>query len=91
MRGLHRENGFTLVELLVATAVAAIFTGMALNVHGMLQRGIVGSSDGYVRYVADRAKELRCRSRFARGLPPCDAVPCEDSFCGSRMNVRKRF
>lgn len=91
MRYRRRENGFTLVELLVATTVAAIFTGVALNAYGMFQRGVVETSDGYVRFATDLAKELRCRTRFVRGVEGVP-VPCDSSVHRvPRMDVRLRF
>lgn len=67
------KKGFTLVEMLVAVTVASILTGVALNVYGMFHRGVVGTSDGYVRFATEQVRELRCETRFVRGLKPCDS------------------
>jgi len=76
-------KGFTLLELLVAVAVAAILTGSSIRVFGMFQHGMVESSYRYGLFVTDRALDLRCRTRFVRGLESCDST-----MLG---NVRKRF
>ena len=68
------RHGFTLMEMLVAMTVAAIITTVSLNAYSMFHRGVVETSDGYVRFAAEKIQELRCRTRFLRGLPPCDTT-----------------
>jgi prepilin-type N-terminal cleavage/methylation domain-containing protein len=91
MKMRSRINGFTLLEMLVAMTVAAILTGVSLNVYAMIHRGALETSLRYGQFVGEKVDELRCRTRFVRGLPPCDDIPCEGAFCDSRMNVRERF
>lgn len=68
------RHGFTLLEMLVAMTVAAILTTVSLNVYSMFHHGVVETSDGYVRFAAEKIQELRCRTRFVLGLPPCDTA-----------------
>ena len=84
---MNRTKGFTLVEMLVAVTVASILTGAALNAYGMFHRGVLETSDGYVRFATEKVKELRCETRFVRGRPPCDSS-ARDRL---RLNIRKRF
>lgn len=65
------RQGFTLLEMLVAMTVAAILTTVSLNVYSMFHHGVVETSLHYEQFVSEKVKELRCRSRFVRGLPPC--------------------
>jgi prepilin-type N-terminal cleavage/methylation domain-containing protein len=91
MNTFSRTNGFTLLEMLVAMTVAAILTAVSLNVYSVIHQGALETAYHYGQFVSEKVDELRCRTRFVRGLPPCDDVPCEGAFCGSRMNVRERF
>ena len=80
------RHGFTLLEMLVAMTVAAILTTVSLNAYSMFHHGVVETSDGYVRFATEKIQELRCRTRFVRGLPPCDTTPA-----ASRKAIRARF
>lgn len=77
-------RGFTLLEMLVALMVAAILTSVSLNVYAQFRHNIAEASDRYVRFATESANELRCRTRFVRGIsqnthasqnsPPCDSA-----------------
>ena len=67
-------RGFTLLEMLVALMVAAILTSVSLNVYAQFRHNIAEALDRYVRFATESANELRCRTRFVRGLPPCDSA-----------------
>ena len=81
--------GFTLLEMLVAITVAAILTTVSLNVYSMFHHGVLETSLHYEQFVSEKVKELRCRTRFARGLPPCDTTSGESR--ASRGAIRARF
>jgi prepilin-type N-terminal cleavage/methylation domain-containing protein len=90
-----RSQGFTLLEMLIAMTVAAILTTVSLNVYSMFHHGVVATSDNYVHFAAEKAQELRCRTRFVRGLPPCD-TPSDESrefptFRAFREFIRLRY
>ncbi|WP_405329425.1 prepilin-type N-terminal cleavage/methylation domain-containing protein [Fibrobacter sp.] len=86
------RQGFTLLEMLVAMTVAAILTTVSLNVYSMFHHGFVETSVHYEQFVSEKVKELRCRTRFVRGLPPCDTTPDEfRTFRASRETIRLRF
>lgn len=91
LKSLSRINGFTFLEMLVAMTVAAILTAVSLNVYSVIHQGTLKTVYHYGQFVGEMVDELRCRTRFVRGLPPCDGVPCEGSFCESQMNIRQRF
>ena len=84
-------NGFTLLETLVALTVAAILTTVSLNVYAMFAHGMTEASVRYERFAGEHVKELRCRTRFIRGIslnmPPCDSV----GLGASRIDLRTRF
>lgn len=82
-------RGFTLLELLVALTVATILTTVSLNVYSTFHHGIVESSLRYEQFVSEKVNELRCRTRFVRGLPPCD-FPLRESRA-SNGSIRLRF
>lgn len=83
------RHGFTLLEMLIATTVAAILTTVSLNVYSMFHHGIVATSDNYVHFATGKAQELRCCTRFVRGLPPCDTTSGDSrAFRGA---IRARF
>ena len=83
------RHGFTLLEMLIAMTVAAILTTVSLNVYSMFHHGVVATSDNYVHFATGKAQELRCRTRFVRGLPPCDTTSGESrAFRGA---IRARF
>ena len=83
------RHGFTLLEMLIAMTVAAILTTVSLNVYSMFHHGIVATSDNYVHFATGNAQELRCHTRFVRGLPPCDTTSGESrAFRGA---IRARF
>lgn len=83
------RQGFTLLEMLVAMTVAAILTTVSLNVYSMFHHGFVETSVHYEQFVSEKVKELRCRTRFVRGLPPCDTASGESrAFRGA---IRARF
>lgn len=83
------RHGFTLLEMLVAITVAAILTTVSLNVYSMFHHGVLETSLHYEQFVSEKVKELRCRTRFVRGLPPCD-TPSDESRA-SRGAIRARF
>ena len=68
-KGLY--NGFTLVEMLVALTVAAVLTGVSLHVFGTLHHGTTETMARYERFLTEKVTELRCRTRFVRGLGNC--------------------
>lgn len=80
-------RGFTLLEMLVALMVAAILTSVSLNVYAQFRHNIAEALDRYVRFATESANELRCRTRFVRGLPPCDSA----GFGAFRGDIRLRF
>ena len=71
---LSLTKGFTLFEMLVAMTVASILSTATLNVYTMFHRGVVETVVHYGQFSLERIKELRCRTRFVRGLPPCDTT-----------------
>lgn len=83
------RHGFTLLEMLVAITVAVIVTTVSLNVYSMFHHGVVETSLRYEQFVSEKVKELRCRTRFVRGLPPCDTTSGESR--ASRGAIRARF
>ena len=83
------RQGFTLLELLIAMTVAAILTTVSLNVYLTFHHGFVETSVHYEQFVSEKVKELRCRTRFVRGLPPCDTTSGESR--ASRGAFRVRF
>lgn len=83
------RHGFTLLEMLVAITVAAILTTVSLNVYSMFHHGVVETSLRYEQFVSEKVKALRCRTRFVRGLPPCDTTSGESR--ASRGAIRARF
>lgn len=92
------RHGFTLLEMLIAMTVAAILTTVSLNVYSMFHHGVVATSDNYVHFATGKVQELRCRTRFVRGLPPCDTT--SDAFRtfrtfresrASRESIRLRY
>ena len=64
-------DGFTLLEMLTALTVAAVLTGVSLHVFGTFHHGIMETAVHYDRFMAEKATELRCRTRFVRGLGNC--------------------
>ena len=73
------RKGFTLLEMLVA---------MTLNVYSMFHHGTAAASDNYVRFATERIDDLRCRTRFVRGLPPCDTASRESRTYQESRNVQ---
>ena len=93
MKFLQLVRGFTLLEMLVALTVAAVLTTVSLHVYSMFHHGILESSNKYVLFATERAKDLRCRTRFVRGIslnaPPCDSADRAQSL--PRTDIRARF
>ena len=87
-KGLY--NGFTLVEMLVALAVAAVLTGASLHVFGTLHHGTTETTARYERFLTEKVTELRCRTRFVRGLVIGD-FPCNEAFRDSSVNFHTYF
>ncbi|MDY6397352.1 MAG: prepilin-type N-terminal cleavage/methylation domain-containing protein [Treponema sp.] len=86
------RHGFTLLEMLIAMTVAAIITTVSLNVYSMFHHGVVATSDNYVHFATGKAQELRCRTRFVRGLPPCsDTLNSHQIIFKSKKNFFPRF
>ena len=101
MRMKFSRQGFTLLEMLIAMTVAAILTTVSLNVYSMFHHGTAAASDNYVRFATEHIDDLRCRTRFVRGLPPCDTASRESrasrefrnfqTLRNSRASIRLRF
>ena len=68
MKSLSRINGFTFLEMLVAMTVAAILTAVSLNVYSVIHQGTLKTVYHYGQFVGEMVDELRCRTRFVRGL-----------------------
>ncbi|MBR6450959.1 MAG: type II secretion system protein [Fibrobacter sp.] len=85
-----RQSGFTLLEMLVAMTVAAILTGVSLNVCAMIHRGAFETSLRYGLFVSEKVKELRCLTSFVRGVMQGTACNSMQSD-GRHMDVRWRF
>ena len=91
-------NGFTLIEMLVSLTVAAILTTVSLNVYAMFAHGMTEASVRYEQFAGERIKELRCHTRFVRGIllnmPPCDSASLGASRIDLmllRTDIRARF
>jgi prepilin-type N-terminal cleavage/methylation domain-containing protein len=90
-------RGFTLIEMLVALMVAAILTTVSLNVYAQFRHNIAETSDRYVRFATENANELRCRTRFVRGISQNthaspNLLPCDSAgFGAARNDLRQRF
>ena len=85
------RQGFSLLELLIAMTVAAILTTVSLNVYSMFHHGVVETNLHYEQFVSEKVKELRCRTRFVRGLPLCDTASGEFwAFRASRKSCASR-
>ena len=93
-----RFQGFTLLEMLVAMTVAAILTTVSLNVYSTFHHGVVETNLHYEQFVSEKVKELRCHTRFVRGLPLCDTASGESwafrasrKSCAFHDSIRLRF
>ena len=90
-------RGFTLIEMLVALMVAAILRTVYLNVYAQFRHNIAETSDRYVRFATENANELRCRTRFVRGISQNthaspNLLPCDSAgFGAARNDLRQRF
>lgn len=91
-------NGFTLIEMLVSLTVAAILTTVSLNVYAMFAHGMTEAFVRYEQFAGERIKELRCHTRFVRGIslnmPPCDSAGLGASRIDLmllRTDIRARF
>ena len=90
-------RGFTLIEMLVALTVAAILTTVSLNVYELFHHGFAESSLNYVRFATEKSQELRCRTRFVRGISQNthaspNLLPCDSAgFGAARNDLRQRF
>ena len=75
--------------MLVAMTVAAILTGVSLNVYAMIHRGTFETSHRYGLFVSEKVNELRCRTGFVRGVQgaACDSTQSDERH----MEVRWRF
>ncbi len=87
MNSFRQMRGFTLLEMLVALTVAAILIAVSLNVYAVFCYGMAETSGNYVRFATESANELRCRTRFVRGLLPCDSA----GFGAFRNDFSLRF
>lgn len=92
------RQGFTLLEMFVAMTVAAILTTVSLNVYSTFHHGVVETNLHYEQFVSEKVKELRCHTRFVRGLPLCDTASGESwafrasrKSCAFRDSIRLRF
>ena len=98
MKNLYRTNGFTLLEMLVALTITAILTMVSLNIYAMFSHGMGEASVRYELFSGERIKELRCRTRFVRGISP-NTPPCDSASLGAsridlmllRTDIRTRF
>ncbi|MBO7383343.1 MAG: prepilin-type N-terminal cleavage/methylation domain-containing protein [Fibrobacter sp.] len=63
-----RRNGFTLVELAVAIACAAILTTVAWNFFSLYYRGSLQMAADYQRESGELLMQLRESTKNARGL-----------------------
>ena len=83
--------------MLVALMVAAILTTVSLNVYAQFRHNIAETSDRYVRFATENANELRCRTRFVRGISQNthaspNLLPCDSAgFGAARNDLRQRF
>ena len=84
------KNGFTLLEMLVAMAVAAILTGVSLNIFGTIHLGVVETMARYELFVAENVEELRCRTSVVRGVSVRKKT-CNDVFSDSLIKVHTYF
>ena len=90
-------RGFTLIEMLVALMVAAILIAVSLNVYAVFHHGMAETSGNYVRFATENANELRCRTRFVRGISQNthaspNLLPCDSAgFGAARNDLRQRF
>jgi len=90
-------KGFSLLEMLVALTAAAILAGVTLNVYSVFHHGMVESLVRYERFAGEKIKELRCRTRFVRGISPNTSSGQKSPACGSaglgafRNDVQTRF
>ena len=85
-----RQSGFTLLEMLIAMTVAAILTGVLLNVYAVIHQGTFKTSYHYIQFVGEKVNELQCRTRFVRGKlqgAPCDSTQSDERH----TDVRWRF
>lgn len=75
--------------MLVAMTVAAILTGVSLNVYAMIHRGTFETSHRYGLFISEKVNELRCRTGFVRGVQgaACDSTQSDERH----MEVRWRF
>ena len=84
------KNGFTLLEMLVAMTVAAILSGIFLNIFGTIHHGIVETVSHYELFVTENVKELRCRTSVVRGVSVRKKT-CNDVFSDSLIKVHTYF
>ena len=84
------NNGFTLLEMFVAMTVAAVLAGVSLNVFGTFHHGVVETTARYEHFSIDKVKELRCRTRFVRGVSRGEKS-CDNAFLDSNVNLHTYF
>ena len=87
-----QPQGFTLLELLVAVTVAAVLTTVSLNAYGMFHHAVAETSLHYGNFAGKQVQDLRCRTRFVRGLSPClDTLNSHQIIFKSKKNFCPRF
>ncbi|MCV2221709.1 type II secretion system minor pseudopilin GspI [Pseudomonas mercuritolerans] len=76
MRGCSREEGFTLIEVLVALAIIAVAMSAAVRVAGLMTQSSAVLRDRSVAMIAaqSRMAELRLEGRLPNGMK---AVECD--------------
>lgn len=90
MNGKWLGDGFTLLEMLTAMTVAAILAGVTLHFFGTFHHGIAETAVHYESFKTEKTTELRCRTRFVRGLGSC-VFPGNRAFLDSNVKMHTYF
>lgn len=79
-------KGFTLMELLVAFAVAGIVASVSLGAFDFFHKNVTSVSQNYQRFLTSEIRKLQCRTAEIRCLKPCKIVGNESScICQKRF------